>query len=189
MVAAGAKHLFLHDFVQTLFGFLVTGSNDDPFAQCKTVRLQHDGEACLLLQVLNSLLRVIKILISCGGNVVFLHEILGKGLATFQDRCIFTGSKSPQALCLQCIHQSADQGIIHAYDGQVNGLFLRKCHDLIKFHGSDGNTFCDLTDPGIARSTIDLIYFRTFCHTGCNGVLSATTAYDQYFHTHIFCLP
>ena len=187
-ITSRTEFLVQHDLIHACQSFLQRIADQYAFSQCQAVCLQHGRETCLLLQIFDGILRIIEILIGCGRNIIFFHKILGKSLAALQDCCIFTGSESTQALCLQCIYQSAYQRIVHTYDGQVNGLFLRKSNDLVKFHGSDGNTFCDLTDSGIARSTIDLIYLRTLCNTGCNGMLSATATYDQYFHTHIMFL-
>ena len=122
--------------------------------------------------------------------MVFLHQILGESLAALQDRGILPGPEYPETGRFHLVHQASHQRIVHADDGQVNRLFLRKFHDFIKFHSANGHAFRDLSDPRIARCAVDLIHSGALRHTGCDRVFSAAASYDQNFHSSIlpFCL-
>ena len=72
--------------------------------------------------------------------------------------------------------------IIHTDNGQINSFFFCKISKFFKFHGTDCHAFCIFRNSGISRSTINLLYFRTFCYAPCNCMFSSAASNDQYFH-------
>ena len=134
---------------------------------------------------MQSLLRVSKILVSSGGNVIFFHQVLGKSFASFQNSCIFSRSKYTKSFCLESIYDTAHQWIIHTYNGQIDFFFLGKTDQCIKFHGTDGNTFRKLRNARISGCTIDFVYFITFCNACSNCMFSSATTYYENIHFYL----
>ena len=161
MVAAGAKHLFFHDFVQTLFGFLVAGSNDDPFAQCKTVRLDDHRVLILFFDVAQRFCRVIKHLISSGWNVKLLHQVFGEHLAGFNLCCILGWTKGHDAFLIERIHHTCCQRVIGSYNDQVNAVLLGKPNDTVDIHRLDVHTLRIHADAAVAGTAVDCFGFWT----------------------------
>ena len=111
--------------------------------------------------------------------MIFFHQILGKRLASLQNRCILSRSEYPEALCLQYICQSAYQRVIRCHKNQIHPLFLCICNNFIKFHYADSRlALCNLCDSRVAGNTIKLIHFFTLPHTDCNRMLTSAAAYD-----------
>ena len=117
-------------------------------------------------------------LVVTGWDVVFLHQIFGKALGAFDDRCILAWSEDTKSSLLKYINYTANQGIVHTDNSQVDLIFLSEICKLVKFHRCDINTLCNLGDSTVARSTVDLVYSLTLGHTPCNGMLASAAAYD-----------
>ena len=135
-----------------------------------------------MLQISKCFLRIIKILIGCGRNVIFLHEVFGKCFGTFQDCRIFPRSENAQALCLKYVHNTAYQRIIHTDDRQVDLFFFCKCCQFIELHGADIHALRILCDSRIARCAVDLLRFRTLCNLPCQCMFSSAASNNQNFH-------
>ena len=135
-----------------------------------------------MFQISKGFLRIIKILISCGRNVIFLHEIFGKCFGTFQNCRIFPRSEDAQSLCLKHIHDTAYQRVIHTDDRQVDLFFFCKCCQFIELHGSDIHALRILCDSCISRCTVDLLYLRALCNLPCQCMFSSAASNNQNFH-------
>ena len=114
--------------------------------------------------------------------MIFLHEILGKCLGAFKDRCILSWSEHSQTTLFKHIHDSANQRVIHSYNSKINVILLGKICQFVKFHGSDLHTLGILGNSRISRCAVNLVNLRALCHTPCDSMLSSATSYDQYFH-------
>ena len=183
-VSGTSKLLILHDLLNAGLRLVKILADQNSLSKSQSVCFQDNGKVCCF-QIGKCCLRIIKILIRCCRNIVLFHKILGKCLASFQDRRIFPGSESPKTCFLQSVYQTAYQRIIHCHDRQINFFLFRKCCNLIKLHGSNRNTLSDHADTGIARCTIDLAYFSAFGNTVCDRVFSATAANDQNLHIRL----
>ena len=67
----------------------------------------------------------------------------------------------------------------YAMSGTLDSLpdiFLMDDQVFSKYLQNYPEVFADLTDSGIARSTIDLIHFITFCDACCDRMLSAAAS-------------
>ena len=188
-VAGSSEFLVQHDGLHAFLRLLQGVADENSLAQSQAVRLEDDGEFRLCLQILDGLVRIVKILIGRCGDMVFFHQIFGKCLGTFQDGCIFPGAEGADACRLQLIHQAAYQRIVHAHNDKVNGFLLCKSHDLVKLHGADGLALCVLSDARIARCAVYFIRFGTFRHAVRDGVLPSAASYNQYIHWSSSCLP
>ena len=92
-----------HHVGDGFFGLLPGGGDNNTLAQGKTVRFDNRGDRGSF-QVCQRPVKLRKDLIGSGGNTVFLHQILGKGFAAFDNGGIGSGSKARDALFFQSVH-------------------------------------------------------------------------------------
>ena len=141
-IAGGTELLVQHNRLHACLCFFLRHADEYTLAKCQTVCLQHNR---ILAQFPDNQVpppAIIKGLIAGCRDIVFLHQILGERLGAFQDRRILSRTEDPQSLRLEYIHNTADQRIIHADNGQINRIFLCESRQLIEFHRPDRNALC-----------------------------------------------
>ena len=126
LISCGTELLVLHDGLNTLFGIGKSLTYENSLSESKSVSLKDDGEFRLGPEIFESLFGIVKILVSCGGNSVFLHKILGESLAAFDYSGILSGTECPDAGFFKFIDKSADKGIVHSHDNKIDRIFFRE---------------------------------------------------------------
>ena len=96
-----------------------------------------------------------------GGNVVALHELLGKSLAAFQHGRGAGGAKDAQAALLKSVHNAQRKRQLRPDDGQGRLLSLGQPHHGIHVLQVDGNAARDLSDAAVAGRANHLCHART----------------------------
>ena len=80
-MVAGCAELFVqHDLLDAIGGLLLVLTDQHALAQCKAVCLDDHRVLALGADVIHDLCGVIEGLVLCGGDAVFLHQILGEHL-------------------------------------------------------------------------------------------------------------
>ena len=74
LISCCAEFLVQHDRFHALFSLFEILTYEYAFAECKSVSLQNDRELCLL-QILQSLIGICKVLICCCRNIILFHQI------------------------------------------------------------------------------------------------------------------
>ena len=156
LIAGRTKLLVQHDRAHAFLRFLQRIADQNPLSECKTVCLQNNRKLCRL-QIRDGSIRIRKGLISCRGNSVFFHKVLGKCLAAFNDGCIFPGSEDLKARCLKRIYDSGTQRIVLTAYRKINLLLLCKCNQAVKLHDTDRCTLCNPRNSGISRCAVKLL--------------------------------
>ena len=177
LVSGSAELLVHHQLFYAVAGLLERIADQNALAEGKAGSLEHDGHLSGL-EVLQRFLRIVKDLIGGGRNAVFLHQILGKSLAAFDDRRIGRCSEDTEPLCLERVDNTGTERIIHAADGQIDGVLGSKSGERVKIHGSDRNTFRDLCNAGVAGCAVKFLYLRASLKSLRDRMLSAASAYQ-----------
>ena len=180
---SGASELFvLHDLLYSGFRLSEIIADQNALSKSKSVRLENNREFRLCTKIFQSLFRILKILISGSGNIIFFHKILGKRLGAFQNSRIFTWAKHLQTALFKYVYNASYQRVIHSNDRQIYAMFLGKIRQFLKFHSSDIYALCILGNSRIAGCAVNFVSFRAFCHTPCNCMFSSAASYNQYIH-------
>src|SRR5699024_5084832 len=95
---------------------------------------------------------------------------------------IFPWAEYPESFFFKNIYHAAYQRIVHSYNGKVNLFFFGKSCQLVKLHCADRYALCHLAVPSVARSAVNLFYFRALGHLPGNGMFSSAASDNQYFH-------
>ena len=169
--------LVQHDLLHAVLRLLQGIADQHALSESQAVGFQYNREI-RRLQIGQGLFRVVEILVRSRGDSVFFHQILGKGLGTFQDGRVFPGAEHAQPLGLEYVHDAAHQRIVHAYHGQVDFRFLRERRQLLKLHGSDGHALGVFPDARVAWGAVYLFCLRALGDLPRDGVLAAAGAYD-----------
>ena len=156
LIAGRTKLLVQHDRAHAFLRFLQRIADQNTLSECKTVCLQNNRKLCRL-QIRDGSIRIRKGLISCCGNSVFFHKVLGKCLAAFNDGCIFPRSEDLKARCLKRIYDSGTQRIVLTAYRKINLLLLCKCNQAVKLHDTDRCTLCNPRNSGISRCAVKLL--------------------------------
>ena len=186
-IAGCTEFLVFHDGFYAVFCFFWRITDQHTFSECQSVCFQNNREICLF-QICKCCGCIGKCFVSSGRNIIFFHQVFGKCLGAFQDCCILSRSEYTQSFCLKCIYDTANQRIIHTNYRKIDCLFFCKCDQFIKLHCLDRHTFCKFFNSGIARCTVNFIYFWTLCDFPCDRMLTSAASDYQYFHPASFFL-
>ena len=171
------KFFVLHHLPGGLLRLLHGGGDHNPLAQSQAVGLDHNGRA-LLPDVGQSPVQVGEGLIFCGGDVVFFHQLFGKGLAGLDDGGVGPGAEGGDARRLQGVHHPQSQGVVRSHHDKVHGVLLGPLHHPVHVGGLDGDTLGHLGDAPVARGAVELRYLGALGQLPADGVLPAASAYD-----------
>lgn len=125
LVARRAEFSVEHDLLEGGVGFLSGLGDDDAFAGGETVGLD-DDVVVDAVEVLLGQLVVAEVLVCGGGDVVFLHEILGEGLGALHARGRLLGTEAADAgyICAEVVDDTGDEGGLGTGDEEVDVLFV-----------------------------------------------------------------
>ncbi|MNC44803.1 hypothetical protein D3C75_937210 [compost metagenome] len=106
-----------------------------------------------------------------------MQQILHKGFAAFNFRCILPGAEYGNMMRFECIDNASRQRIIRPDDDIVNALLLGKSGQLIELEHADRHTFGQLRNPGVAGCAVDFTRFGTAGQAPDDGMLAAAAAH------------
>ena len=176
LVARGAELLIDHQLGDAGPGLFAVFADQDALAQGQSGCLEDDGiSGCF--QICQGLFSVIKYFISGRRDAVLLHQVLGKGLAAFNDGRVLPGAEHSEACRLKSVRDAGAEGIIHADDSQVNGLFPREGCQFLEFHDADRDTFRDTGNARVSGRAVEFVH-PAAPDQGCGDrVLSSAAAH------------
>ena len=164
-----------------LDGFFLGHGDGHALAECKAIRLDNDRRA-VLLDVLNRVRRVLKNGIACGRDIVFLHQILGKGLAALDDGSVLARTEGADACGLERVNHAECERIIRRDHDEVGLVLLGESHYAVDVGRLDGNALRLSGNAAVARGTPDVVHLGAFLQCMDDGVLTAAAADNQNFH-------
>ena len=132
-------------FTPSLCFFQHLDRSDTPFPSARPSAFKTIGNFAVS-KICERFVRIGKILIGCGRNIVFLHQILGKCLGSFQNRRIFSSVRIhgvPAASNTSTRPPTSGSSMPTITVRSICMLFC-KCRQLIKFHRTDRHTLCIL---------------------------------------------
>ena len=141
---------------------LFLGHGDrDTLAERQTVRLDND-RCALRLDVVDRLRGILKHRIGRGGNVVFFHQLFGKGLGAFDDGCVFARAKRADARFLERIHHAERKRVVRCDHHKVGLVRLGKGNHAVDVRGLDVHALSLLCDAAVARRAPDMVHLGAF---------------------------
>ena len=183
MVTARAKDLILHHRANSIRGFLSCHGNDNALAECQSVSLDNRGNG-RGFEIFQCRLHIVEHFVCRGGNVVFLHQILGKDLAALNDSRIGTGTKARNSLFFQSINRSEHQRVVGCNNRIVDSVGSSKFDDFCNILCTDIHTrsiFCHTTVAGECVNFGNVFIFFEFFD---DGVLSAAATDNHNLHQY-----
>ena len=109
-----------HDVLEGSLGLLGGLGQDHTLASCEAISLD-DDTVVDGVEVLASGLVVGEVLVASGGDVVALHEVLGKGLAALElgSGGARTEDLDARSMLLKVVGDTSDEGCLRARDEKV----------------------------------------------------------------------
>ena len=185
MVAGCAEFLIQHDLLHAVRSLLLVLADEHALAQCQTVGLDDHRVLALGLDVLHDLGGVVKGLVLCGGDAVFLHQVLGEHLGGLDAGSGLIRAKSRDAHCCQRIHHAQSQRVVLRHHNVIELFFYGKAHHGVHIGRLDVFALCVIADAAVAGCAPDLAAVRAFFQCLDDGVLAAAAAHYQNFFSHI----
>ena len=144
-----------------LNGFFLGHGDRNTLAERKTIRLDNDRRA-VLLDVLDRVRRVLKNSVACGRDIVFLHQILSKGLAALDDGSVLARTEGADACGLERVHHAERERIIRRDHNEIRLVLLRERDHAVDVGRLDGNALRLSGDAAVARSAPDMVNLGAF---------------------------
>ena len=110
------------------------------------------------------------------------HDLLGEGLAALELGRLDGRAEAGDAPPAYGIRDPSDQRRLGPDHDEVDPERGRQVGDLGARHRVDRMKLRELADPGIARSGVHLADVRVLAERENQGVLPATSAYDEHLH-------
>ena len=174
--AGVAEGPVFHDGLYGGFRFFQILGNQNALAQGQTVGLDHDGEGGGA-QIGKRLGRIVKDLIGGGGNVILVHQVLGKDLAALNPGGLGVGTEAGNSRLMEPVHTAQGQRIVGRDYGEVHGVGFGKVHNGVDVLGTDlGNAHGVGSDAAVAGQSVDGLHSGIFPQFFDNGVFAASAA-------------
>ena len=171
-----AEDLVFHNGAHGIACFLLGKCDDDTLAECQTVRLYDSRIGILLTDIRHCLFRIVKDLVFCRRNTIFLHQVLGKDLAALNDRGSLGRSEHLEAVCAQQICHTKHERIIRCNEYPVYGELFRQLEHPVQIGRLDRIAFGKFCNAAVSRRAVEFGDQRRFAELHDNGVLSAAAA-------------
>ena len=181
MAAALTEDLVLHAGADGLLGLLAGHGNGDALAQSQAVSLDHGGDGGRL-EIGQRLVHVVKDGVLGGGNVVFLHEVLGEDLAALQNGGSLVGAEAGNADGFQPVHRAQDQGIVGGNDREINGVVLGEGGNGVQIFRPDAGADGVGGDAAVAGGGENFRNAGALFQALDDGVLPSAAAYYENLH-------
>ena len=189
-MVAGCAELFVqHDLLHAVSGLFLIFADQHALAQCQTVGLDDHRVLALSLDVLHDLGGVVKGLVLCGGDAVFLHQVLGEHLGGLDAGSGLVRAKGGDAHLCQRIHHAQCKGVVLRHYNVIELFFHCKAHHGIHIGGLDVLALGVIADAAVARRAPDLAAVGALFQCLDDGVLATAAAHYQDFFSHIIHLP
>ena len=94
--------------------------------------------------------------------MVLFHQVLGKGLAAFQDSGVLLGPKAGYPNFIQPVHTAQNQGIVRGDHGIIHRMLFGKLHNAAQVRSADGHTGGVRRDAAVAGQGKNLCDGRVF---------------------------
>ena len=189
-MVAGCAELFVqHDLLDAVGSLLLVFADEHALAQCKAVRLDDHRVLTLGADVIHDLCGVIEGLVLCGGDAVFLHQVLGEHLGGLDAGSGLVRAKGGDACLCQRIHHAQCKGVVLRHHNVIELFFHCKAHHGIHIGGLDVFALGVIADAAVARCAPDLAAVGALFQCLDDGVLAAAAAHYQNFFSHIIHLP
>ena len=110
--------------------------------------------------------------------MVFLHQILGKDLAAFNDGGVCSGPEAGNPLLLQCVYCPQNQRIVRGDHSIIHPMRNCKLYNLGNILGSDIHADCVGSNAAVAGKDENLRNPGIFLQFFNDGVLPAAAAHN-----------
>ena len=177
MVAGCAEFLIQHDLLHAVRSLLLVFADQHALAQGQTVGLDDHRVLALGLDVLHDLGGVVKGLVLCGGDAVFLHQVLGEHLGGLDAGSGLIRAKGRDAHCCQRIHHAQSQRVVLRHHNVIELFFYGKAHHGVHIGRLDVFALCVIADAAVAGCAPDLAAVRALFQCLDDGVLAAAAAH------------
>ena len=179
--AGAAECTAVNRVLDRLNGFFLGHGDRNTLAERKTIRLDNDRRA-VLLDVLDRVRRVLKNGIACGRDIVFLHQILGKGLAALDDGSVLARTEGADACGLERVNHAECKRVVRCDHNEIRLVLLGESNHAVDVGCLDGNALCFSGNAAVARRTPDVVHLGALLQCMDDGVLTAAAADNQNFH-------
>ena len=186
MVARCAEFLIQHDLLHAVRSLLLVFADQHALAQCQTVGLDDHRVLALGLDVLHDLGGVVKGLVLCGGDAVFLHQVLGEHLGSLDAGSGLVRAKGGDAHLCQRVHHAQCKGVVLRHHNVIELFFHCKAYHGIHIGGLDVFALGVIADTAVARCAPDLAAVGALFQCLDDGVLAAAAANHQNFFAHFY---
>ena len=183
--AAFTENFVLQHGAQGIFGLLAGLGDDDALAQGQAVGLDDRGNG-RVLDVRQRLFQVGEHRVGGGGDVVFLHQPLGKHLAALDDGGVFPGAEHGDAQLFQLIGTAQHQGVVGSHHGKADVMVFGEVHDAADVRGGDAGALGIGGDAAVAGQGVYFGDGGILFQALDDGVLTAAAAHNEQIHENSF---
>ena len=164
-----------------LDGFFLGHGNGNTLAERKAVRLDNDWRA-VLLDVRDGIRRVLKNGVASGRNAVFLHQILGKGLAALNNSGVLARTEGTDACGLERVYHAECKRVVRCDHNEIRLVLLGESNHAVDVGCLNRYALCLSGNAAVARRTPDVVNLGALLQCMDDGVLTAAAADNQNFH-------
>ena len=189
LITITLNFLYLDVILPAVGGLLLVFADEHALAQCKTVCLDDHRVLALGADVVHNLCGIIESLVLCGGDAVFLHQVLGEHLGSLDAGSGLVRAESRDAGLCQLVHHAQGQRVILGHHDVVKLFLNGKAHHGLHIGGLDVLALGVVADAAVAGGTPDLAAVGALFQCLDDGVLAAAAAHYQDFFSHIIHLP
>ena len=144
-----AKGLVDHDLLKGFLGLLLGLGEDNTLASSETGSLD-DNVVVDAVDVGTGLVKVGEVLVRGRGDIVFLHEILGVGLATLETSSFLGRAEARDTRSAEEALNAIDEGLFGTGDDEVDSVGLGELDEGREVGGRDGGDVLGLGEGGRA---------------------------------------
>ena len=162
-------------------GISGTSRYSDALAQGEPVGLD-DGGQRRGLKIVQRRLHLGKGLVCRGGDLITVHQILGKSLAALDNGGLFVGAEAGNARRLKRVDRAEYERIIRRDNGKIDRVCLCKFDDDGDIFGADGNALGVRGDAAVAGQGPDVGDGGTFAQLADDGMLAPARADNNQIH-------
>ena len=145
--------------------------------------------AFLGFDVVYRVLRLVKDLVSGGGDAVFLHELLREDLAALDDGGVLSRTEGSESLFLEPVDHAEHQRVVGRDEDDVRLQLLSGFDDAFDVCRFDRQVLADGGGSAVAGSAPELAAVGAFFEAVGDGVFASAAAYYQYVLFHFVRYP